>query len=158
MESTAVVWIVAAVIAVIIIAALLFAARSRRNHRRHIEAERIREDITTHTEKVQKREAIADETAARARAAQAEADAKVAEAARLKEQAESHRSAVAETREEIEERRRHADRIDPKTQVRDDADQADVRADAEKYGDGRHDASTQEAQAREAARHDAQSR
>ena len=158
MESTAVVWIVAAVIAVIIIAALVFAARSRRNHRRHIEAERIREDITTHTEKVQKREAIADETAARARAAEAEAQAKAAEAARLKEQAESHRGAVAETREEIEERRRHADRIDPKTQVRDDADQADVRADAEKYGDGRHDVSTQEAQAREAARHDAQSR
>ena len=87
-----------------------------------------------------------------------EAEAKAAEAARLRDQAESHRSAVAETREEIEERRRHADRIDPKTQVRDDADQTDVRGDAVKYGDGHRDAPMQEAEAREAARRDAQRR
>jgi hypothetical protein len=150
MESNAVVWIVVAVVAVIIIAALLLAARKKRNQKRHVEAERIREDITTHVTKVDQREALADETAARARAAEAEAEAKAAEAARLKNQAESHRGAVAETREDIEERLRHADRIDPKTKVRDDAG-----PDAVAYDDTRRDASAQEAAAQEAARRDA---
>jgi predicted Holliday junction resolvase-like endonuclease len=133
MESSAVVWIVVAVVVVIIIAALVFAARSRRNQHRHVEAKRMREDITTHIAKVDKREALADETAARARAAEAEAEAKAVEAARLKDRAESHRGAVAESREEIEERRRHADRLDPKTRVTDD------RADTEQ-DPTRHDA------------------
>jgi hypothetical protein len=150
MESNAVIWIVVAVVAVIIIAALVLAARKRRDQKRHVEAERIREDITTHMPKVEKREALADETAARARAAEAEAEAKAAEAARLKEQAESHRGAVAESREDLEERLRHADRIDPKTKVRDDA-----APDAGNYDDTQRDASAQEAAAREAARQDA---
>ena len=85
MDSTTIVWIVVAIAAVILIAALVFAARSKRNQRRHVEAERIREDVTTHIAKVDKREALADETAAKARAAEAEAEAKAAEAARLKD-------------------------------------------------------------------------
>ena len=84
MDSTTTVWIVVAIAAVIVIAALVFAARNRRNQHRHVEAERIREDVTTHVAKVDKREALADETAASARAAEAEAEAKAAEAARLK--------------------------------------------------------------------------
>jgi hypothetical protein len=140
-------------VAVIIIAALVLAARKRRDARRHVEAERIRDDITTHTAKVDKREALADETAARARAAKAEAEAKAAEAARLADQAESHRGAVAETREDIEERRRQADHLDPKTKVRDDAE-----PDAVTYDDTQRDASAQEAAAQEAARRDAQRR
>ena len=85
MDSTTTVWIVVVIVAVLVIAALGFAARSRRNQHRHVEAERIREDVTTHIAKVDKREALADETAAKARAAEAEAEAKAAEAARLKE-------------------------------------------------------------------------
>jgi len=161
MESSAVVWIVVAVVAVIIVAALAFAARSRRNKHRHVEAERIREDVTTHTAKVDKREALADETAARARAAEAEAEAKAAEAARLKERADGHRSVVAESREDIEERRRHADRIDPKTRVRDDAG-PDAGPGAESgavtYDDNRRGTAAQETAAQEAARRDAQRR
>ena len=157
MESRAVVWIVVAVVAVIIIAALAFAARSRRNKRRHVEAERIREDVTTHTAKVDKREALADETAARARAAEAEAEAKAAEAARLKERADGHRSVVAESREDIEERRRHADRIDPKTRVRDDAG-PDAGPGAVTHDDNRRDTAAQDAAAQEAARRDTQRR
>jgi biopolymer transport protein ExbB/TolQ len=120
MDRSAVVWIVVAVVAVIVIAALVFAARNKRNQRRHVEAEHIREDLDTHVAKVDKREALADETAARARAAQAEAEAKAAEAARLADRAEGHRGAVAESRDEIDKRREHADRLDPKTRVRDD--------------------------------------
>ena len=123
MNSTAV-WIVVAVVAVIVLAGLVFAARSRRNQRRHVEAEQMREELTTHTQRVDKRQALADETAAKARAAEAEAEAKAAEAARLKEQAAGHHDAVAASREDIEDRRRHADRLDPKTRVDDeDVDQ-----------------------------------
>ena len=121
MNNTAV-WIVVAVVAVIVLAGLVFAARSRRNQRRHVEAEQMREELTTHVEKADKRQTIADETAAKARAAQAEAEAKAAEAARLQQQAAGHHEAVAASREEIEERRRHADMLDPKTRVDDDAD------------------------------------
>ena len=118
MDSTTIVWIVAAIVAILVIAGLVFAARSRRNQHRHIEAERIREDVTTHVAKVDKREALADETAAKARAAEAEAEAKAAEAARLKNQAESHREVRGgASREDIEERRRHADELDPKVRV-----------------------------------------
>jgi hypothetical protein len=120
MNSTAV-WIVVAVVAVIVLAGLVFAARSRRNQRRHVEAEQMREELTTHVEKVDKRQALADETAAKARAAEAEAEAKAAEAARLKQRAAGHHDAVATSREEIEERRRHADMLDPKTRVDDEA-------------------------------------
>jgi len=120
MDNTTVVWIVVAVVALIVIAALIFAARNARNKRRHAEAQRIREDVSAHSSKLEKRQAIADETAARARAAEAEAEAKAAEAARLKSQASDHHDAVSTTREEIEERRQHADRIDPKTKVTDD--------------------------------------
>lgn len=154
MNSTTVV-ILVAVAAVIVLAVLAIAANSKRNQRRHVKAEQIREDITTHMQKVDKREALADETAAKARAAQAEAEAKAAEAARLQEQAASHHDAVAMSREEIEERRRHADRLDPKTRVRDDAEQTDQKYDT--YPDDRHDdAAAQEAAAREAARQEAQ--
>ena len=152
MDSNAVVWIVIAAVAIIVIAALVFAARSRRNQRKHVEAQRIREDITTHTAKVEKREALADETAARARAAEAEAEAKAAEAARLKERAGSHREAVATSREDIEDRRRHADRLDPKTRAQDDAaERDDAGRDAGRYQAADNDAAERERVQREGA-------
>ena len=141
--------------AVIVIAALVFAARSRRNQRRHVEAERIREDITTHTAKVEKREALADETAARARAAEAEAEAKAAEAARLKDQAGRHREAVATSREDIEDRRRHADSLDPQTQAQDDtAEHDEGNARAADYDAAEQDRRQREAAAQQARGHE----
>ena len=148
MNSTAV-WIVVAVVAVIVLAGLVFAARSRRNQRRHVEAEEMREELTTHSQRVDKRQALADETAAKARAAEAEAEAKAAEAARLKEQAAGHHDAVAASREDIEDRRRHADRLDPKTRVDDeDVDQQVVE----------QERADQAAAQQEAARRDTQRR
>ena len=148
MNSTAV-WIVVAVVAVIVLVGLVFAARSRRNQRRHVEAEQMREELTTHSQKVDKRQALADETAAKARAAEAEAEAKAAEAARLKEQAAGRHDAVAASREDIEERRRHADRLDPKTRVDDeDVDQQVVE----------QERADQAAAQQEAARRDTQRR
>ena len=120
MDNTTVVWIVAVIAAIIIIAALVFALRSRRNQQKHVEAERMREEINTHTARVDKRQALADETEARARAAAAEAEAKAAEAARLKDRAADHREVVDSSRQDLEERRRHADHLDPKTRVQDE--------------------------------------
>ena len=138
MDSNTVVLIVVAVVVVIVLAAVVFAARNKRNQRRHVEAEAMREDITTHIQKVDKRQALADETAAKARAAEAEAEAKAAEAARLKAQADTHHEAVATSREDIEERRMHADRLDPKTRVEDDAHN-DPTADQTYVSQGRAD-------------------
>ena len=144
MNSTAV-WIVVAVVAVIVLAGLVFAARSRRNQRRHVEAEQMREELTTHSQKVDKRQALADETAAKARAAEAEAEAKAAEAARLKEQAAGHHDAVAASREDIEDRRRHADRLDPKTRVDDeDVDQQVVEQERADQAAAQQEAARQE--------------
>ena len=109
----------------------------------------MREELTTHVQKVDKRQALADETAAKARAAEAEAEAKAAEAARLKEQAAGRHDAVAASREDIEERRRHADRLDPKTRVDDeDVDQQVVE----------QERADQAAAQQEAARRDTQRR
>jgi hypothetical protein len=117
MDSSAV-WIIVAVIAVLIVLGLLvFAARRRRQTKLHGEAQSIREQVKEESVQVNRREALADETAAKARAAKAEAEVKAAEAARLEQRAGSHRSAVETSRSELDSRREHADTIDPKVKV-----------------------------------------
>jgi hypothetical protein len=105
-------WIIVAIIVAIgVVAVLGFLAR---NKRRHTQAEHIREEVGHETRRVEKREAFADETQAKARAARAEAEAKAAEAARLEGTAASHRDAVSTSREELDARRERADALDPK--------------------------------------------
>ena len=108
------VWIVAAVIAaIIVIVGLVLIARRRQTQKRRIEANNLREEIEAETAMVDKRQALAAETDARARAAEAEAEAKAAEAQRLRERASTHTESVAASREELDERRKHADQLDP---------------------------------------------
>lgn len=111
MESNAVVWIVVAVVAIVVIA---FVAWTVRNSRRRAEAERLRGEIGHQTEHLEKREAVAAETEARAKAAMAEAEAKAAEAARLENTARTHREAVDTSRDELEAHRERVDKLDPK--------------------------------------------
>ena len=66
------------------------------------------------------REAFADETAAKARVAQAEADAKAAHAAGLQHQAQVRRSDAATARDEVNQEFERADKIDPDSQTPDD--------------------------------------
>jgi flagellar biosynthesis/type III secretory pathway M-ring protein FliF/YscJ len=121
--STSTIWIVVAVaVAAVVIVALLLAARSAARRRRQRQAEQIREQARVETAQVERRQALADETAAKARAAQAEAEAKAAEAARLQERAATHHSEVANSREQLQERLKHADSIDPTAQTRDASD------------------------------------
>jgi biopolymer transport protein ExbB/TolQ len=121
MATNTVVWIIVAVIAaLIVVAALVWVGRNRQVSRRRAQADEIREDVRQEQVKVQRREALADETAAKARAAQAEAEAKAAEAARLQENAAKHHTAAAAHREELDERSSHADSIDPRVEAETD--------------------------------------
>ena len=78
--TTIAVIVVAAVGLLLLAAALAWLAQRTRKHQRHNEAEKIRSEAAEETLRVKQREALADETAAKARAAQAEADVKAAQA------------------------------------------------------------------------------
>ena len=113
--STTTVWIVAAVVAVLALIALFVVVSRAGSRRRHKQAEEIREQAKLETGRVERREALAQETAAKARAAQAEAEVKAAEAARLQEQAATHQSHAATSREQLQEQWDRAESIDPNT-------------------------------------------
>jgi uncharacterized protein HemX len=119
MTTSNIVWIViAVVVAVLLLATLVIVSRRQR----HLKAEQIRQHARVETSKLERREALADETAAKARAAQAEADVKAAEAARLQQRAAAHQSEAATAREDLDGRWKHADDIDPKAKPRREAD------------------------------------
>jgi hypothetical protein len=101
--TTIAVIVVAAVGLLLLAAALVWLAQRTRKHQRHNEAENIRGEAAEETLRVKQREALADETAAKARAAQAEADVKAAQATGLQQQAAAHRSEAATSRDHLNE-------------------------------------------------------
>jgi hypothetical protein len=141
-------WIIIAVVAVLVIVAVAFVVRSATQRKHRVQADRIREEVREEDQRLQRREAIATETEAKARAAQAEAEAKAAEAARLQNRAATHRVEVDSTREQLDERRQHADSLDPRTKRSDDqSDVTDARTDArtDSPADARGDVGTDDA-------------
>jgi Skp family chaperone for outer membrane proteins len=155
-------WIIVAVVAVIVIALIAFAMRSASHKKRAAEADRIREEVHVEGRKLERRETIAAETEAKARAAQAEAEAKAAEAARLQDRASSHREVVDSTRSNLDERREHADSLDPRVKSAgrtddqvDGSDRVVVRDGTDVQGqdvrhDARHDVQAQDVHGRHA--------
>jgi flagellar basal body-associated protein FliL len=126
MSTTSIVLIVLVVIAAaVLIAAIAWVARNNRNQHRHVEADKIREAAKEETRQVGQREALADETAAKARAAQAEADVKAAQASGLQQQAAAHRSEAATSRDQLNEQLDRADTIDPASQTPETSREAD---------------------------------
>ena len=111
--STIVLIVVVAVAAVLLIAGLTWAARNKRNQHRHVEADKIRQDAQQETLHVKQREALAQETAAKARAAQAESDVKAAQASSLQQQAAVHRGEAVSSREHLNQQWDRADTLDP---------------------------------------------
>jgi FtsZ-interacting cell division protein ZipA len=111
--STTVLIIVAAVAAVLLIAGLIWVARNSRNRQRHVEAEKIRDDARHETLLVKQQEALADETAAKARAAQAEADVNAAQASGLQQQAAVQRGEAVTSRDHLNKQWDRADTLDP---------------------------------------------
>src|ERR1700676_664629 len=118
MSTTSIVFIVlVAVIAILLIATIAWVARNKRNRHRRVEAGDIRDKAADESHKVGQREALADETAAKARVAQAEADAKTAHATGLQHQAQVRRSDAATARDEVNQEFKRADKIDPDAQT-----------------------------------------
>ena len=117
--STIVLIVVIAVAAILAIAAIAWVARKKRTEHRRVEAGDIRDKATDESHKVGQREAFADETAAKARVAQAEADAKTAHAAGLQHQAQVRRNDAAIARDEVNQEFERADKIDPDSQATD---------------------------------------
>ncbi|WP_343571273.1 hypothetical protein [Mycobacterium sp.] len=132
MATSTIVWVVVvAVVVIVLIAAVVLVARNKRNQHRHVEAGKIRDQAREETLRVKQREALADETAAKARAAQAEADVKAAQASGLQQQAAAQRDEVATSRDELNQQFARADKIDPRSQssdtARDDPEVPDTR-------------------------------
>ncbi|MFN8225445.1 MAG: hypothetical protein U0R18_01810 [Mycobacterium sp.] len=124
--ADSVIWIVIAVAVVLVLLGVALVARNRRHTRLHGQAQRIREEVEQQSVHVDRRDALAQETAARARAARAEAEVKDAEATRLEERAGVHRQAAAAGRDELDARLGHADTIDPTVKVSDGTGPDDV--------------------------------
>jgi len=125
MTTTVLLIVVVAVAALVLIAAIAWVARNKRTQHRRVEAGDIRDKASDESHKVGQREAFADETAAKARVAQAEADAKAAHAAGLQHQAQIRRSDATTARDEVNQEFARADKIDPDTQTRNDASRDD---------------------------------
>ncbi len=119
--STIVLIAAVAVVAILAIAAIAWVARNKRTQHHRVEAGEIRDKAAEESHKVGQREALADETAANARAAQAEADAKAAHATGLQHQAQIRRSDAATARDEVNQEFDRANKIDPDTQFDDTA-------------------------------------
>ena len=111
--NTIVLIVVVAVVAILLIATIAWVARNKRTQHRRVEAGNIRDKAAEQSHKVGQREALADETAAKGRAAQAEADAKAAHATGLQHQAEMRRNDAATARDEVNQEFERADKIDP---------------------------------------------
>jgi FtsZ-interacting cell division protein ZipA len=123
--STILLIVVAAVVALLLIAVIAWVARNKRTQHRRVEAGDIRDKATTESHKVGQREALADETAAKARVAQAEADAKAAHATGLQHQAQVRRSDATTARDDVNQEFERADKIDPDSQTPDDTPRED---------------------------------
>jgi FtsZ-interacting cell division protein ZipA len=117
--STIVLIVVAAVAAILILAAVAWVLRNKRTEHRRVEAGDIRDKAAEQSHKVGQREALADETAAKGRVAQAEADAKAAHATGLQHQAQTRRSDAVTARDDLNQEFERADKIDPDTQTDD---------------------------------------
>jgi FtsZ-interacting cell division protein ZipA len=113
--NTIVLIVIVAVAAILLIAAIAWVARNKRTQHHRVEAGDIRDKATEQSHTVGQREALAEETAANARAAQAEADAKAAHATGLQHQAQMRRSDAASARDEVNQEFDRADKIDPDT-------------------------------------------
>jgi hypothetical protein len=117
--STIIAIVFAVLAAVLILIALGFVLVHKRTEQRRVEAQDIRDRAAEQSHVVGQREALAEETAAKARVAQAEADAKAAHASGLQHQAEARRSDAAIARDDVDQELQRADTIDPDSQTGD---------------------------------------
>ena len=111
--STIVIIVIVAVAVILLVAGLVRTAVVKRKEHRRAQAADIRDKATEQSREVGRRQALADETAAKARAASAEADANAAQAANLRDQAAAKRSDAAASHDDLTRKFEQADKIDP---------------------------------------------
>ena len=102
-----------AVAAGAILIALGWVLVNTRKHNRHLRAEQIREQAKDEALQVDRRETLAAEAAAKARAARADADVKAAQASGLEQRAAAHRREAKTSRDRLDEQWDRADALDP---------------------------------------------
>ena len=114
MTTSTIIWIVVVVVALsLLVAAIAWVARKKRTEHRRVQAGDIRQKAVEQSHEVGQQEALADETAAKARAAQAEAEAMAAHSKGLQHQAQARRTDAATSRSELSREFERADKIDP---------------------------------------------
>jgi uncharacterized protein HemX len=144
MDTSTVVWIVAAIVVVALIAFVAKMATDKKRERDRTHAAELREQAAGEATDVQRREALAKETEAKAAATRAEADRKAAEAERLQAEAQDRLGSAAEHRHEHQEHLRRADELDPDvkhaapTTDSEEAADTDHRNDANRTPGGEH--------------------
>lgn len=89
-----------AVAAVLLIIGFVWVARTKRNQYRHVEADKVR-GAAKAKRPTSAGSMHAEETAAKARTAQAEADVKAAQASGLQQQAAAHRNEATTSRHQL---------------------------------------------------------
>lgn len=120
MATSSIVWIIVVIVAAaLLITAIAWNARKKRTEHRRVQAGDIRDKAVEQSHEVAQREALADETAAKARAAQAEAEAMAAHSAGLQHQAQARRTDAATSRDEVNREFERADKIDPDFSISD---------------------------------------
>jgi hypothetical protein len=108
MAANAMVLIVVAALAVLVLAGVLaLVVYKTRSQQRHGKGETIRDQADEDVLRLQRQEALADESAARAHAAQVEIDIKTARACSLQQQAAAYRSEAVTSRDQLNELRVH---------------------------------------------------
>jgi uncharacterized protein HemX len=114
-----------AVAAIGILIALGWVLVNKGKHHRHVKADEIREQAKDEPLQVNRRQALAEETAAKARAAQADADVKAVQACGLEQQAAAHRSEAKTARVRLDEQWDRAEALDPASQTPEKAKSTD---------------------------------
>jgi uncharacterized protein HemX len=114
-----------AIAIILILVALGWVLVNKRTHHRHVNAEKMRDQAKEETLQVNRREALAEETAAKARAAQADSDVKAAQASGLEQQAAAHRSEAETSRDRLDQQWDRADALDPAPRTPETAKSAD---------------------------------
>ena len=108
MATNTMVLIVVAALAVLVLAGVLaLVVYKTRTQGRHGKGETIRDQADEDVLRLRRQEALADESAARAHAAQVEIDIKTARACSLQQQATAYRSEAVTSRDQLNELRVH---------------------------------------------------
>lgn len=107
------VWIIVALVVIALVAVIAVMANRKKRERNRAQATELREKARHEATDIQRKEALARETEAKAAAARAEADRRAAEAERLEAEAQQRAHAAGQRRDEHQEQLRRADELDP---------------------------------------------